>query len=378
MPAPTSGPDAAQSRGRVGLEIVVDGSGLERPRAGVGVYTTQILHAMAVDRPDCKLTVFGPRGAFMHVPNTTYRLLPTTRLLGRHLEWPAMIRRLKPNAYFGPAGALPLGNVRCPSVITVHDLAIYRNPRWFPGGQPLSTRLVVPRSVLRADVVIAVSESTARDVVEFFGIDRRRIEVVPHGVSARFRPMARDELEEARARLRVPERFILFVGTVEPRKNLETLLEAWAMMRDRPDLVVVGGWGWRFEPIRAQMQRLGAGLHHIEGLDPSDLPAVYNLALALAHPAWYEGFGLPPLEAMACGTPVVVSDRSSLPEVVGEAGIIVPADNAEAWRRALETVVGDTALAAGLRRRGILRAAEFSWGRSAELTWRAIDSVVKR
>jgi len=361
-----------------GLQVVVDGSGLERPRAGVGVYTTQVLRAMAVDRPDCRLVVFGPRGAFVHVPNTTYRLMPSTRFIGRHVSWPAMIRRLKPNAYFGPAGALPLGDVGCPSVITVHDLAIYRNRRWFPGGQPLSTRFVVPRSVLRADVVIAVSESTARDIVEFFEIDRRRIEVVPHGVSRRFRPLATDELEDARARLGVPERYILFVGTVEPRKNLETLLDAWVLMRDRPDLVVVGSWGWRYETIRTKMERLGPRLHHLESVDPEELPAIYNLARALAHPAWYEGFGLPPLEAMACGTPVVVADTSSLPEVVGDAGMVVPAGDVEAWRKALERVLDDTDLAADLRHRGILRAAQFSWERAGRLTWRAIDDAMGR
>lgn len=360
-----------------GLQIVVDGSGLERPRAGVGVYTSQILHAMAVDRPDCRLTVYGPRRAFVYVPNTTYRLMPQTRLVGRHLQWPAMIRRLKPNAYFGPAGALPLSGIGVPAVITVHDLAIYRNSRWFPGGQPLSTRLIVPRSVLRADVVIAVSESTARDVVEFFGIDRKRVQVVQHGVSPRFRPMGRDELAEARARLGLPERFILFVGTVEPRKNLETLLDAWVLMRDRPDLVVVGSWGWRYGSIREKMERLGPRLHHLEAVDPDELPAIYNLARVLAHPAWYEGFGLPPLEAMASGTPVVVSDTSSLPEVVGDAGMAVPAGDVDAWRKALESVVGDVDLAAGMRHRGILRAAQFSWERAAHLTWRAIDDSIR-
>jgi len=359
-----------------GLQIVVDGSGLDRPWAGVGIYTSQILHAMAVDRPDCRLTVFGPRRAFMYVPNTTYRLMPHMRLVGRHLQWPAMIRRLKPHAYFGPAGALPLGPVGCPSAITVHDLAIYRNPRWFPGRQPLSTRLVVPRSVLRADVVIAVSENTAKDVVEFFGIDRNRIEVVPHGVSAKFRPMGRDELDDARDRLGLPDRFILFVGTVEPRKNLETLLDAWVLMRDRPDLVVVGSWGWRYESIREKMDRLGPRLHHLQSVDPEELPAIYNLARVLAHPAWYEGFGLPPLEAMASGTPVVVSDTSSLPEVVGGAGMVVPAGDVEAWRKALEIVVSDVDLAADMRHRGILRAAQFSWERAAHLTWRAIDDAI--
>jgi len=110
------------------------------------------------------------------------------------------------------------------------------------------------------------------------------------------------------------------------------------------------------------------------GLNPV---AIYNLALVLAHPAWYEGFGLPPLEAMACGTPVVVSDSSSLPEVVDDAGLIVPAGNPDAWRKALEKVLEDTELAADLRRKGILRAAEFSWRRSAEMTWRVIDETLQ-
>jgi glycosyltransferase involved in cell wall biosynthesis len=331
---------------------------------------------MAVDRPDCEMTVFGPPGGFAYVPDATYRLLPETRLVGRHLRWPAMMRGLRPDAYFGPVGAMPLGRVGSPAVITVHDLAIYRNPAWFPGRQPLSTRLVVPRSVLRADVVIAVSENTARDVVDIFGVDRGRIEVVPHGVSPRMRTMSAEDLAQWRARLNLPERFILFVGTVEPRKNLPTLLEAWATMRDRPDLVVVGSWGWLYEPIKEMMSRLGPRLHHLDSVDPADLPAIYNLARILAHPAWYEGFGFPPLEAMACGTPVVVSDRSSLPEVVGDAAIVVPADQPQAWRKELERVLGDTQLAADLRHRGILRAAEFSWARAAQRTWGAIDRAI--
>ncbi len=371
-------PHQPRGRGGVGLKVVVDGSGLQLPRAGVGVYTTQILHAMSVERPDCRLTIFGPPGAFMHVAHSAYRPLPRARLIGRHLQWPARIRQLKPDAYFGPAGALPLGDVGCPSVITIHDLAIYRNRKWFPARQPLSTRWIVPRSVLRADVVIAVSESTAADIVDIFGIPRSRIEVVPHGVATSFTPMGTEDLAAARARLGLPDRFILCVGTIQPRKNLETLLEAWAMMRDRPDLVVVGAWGWQYESVRERMGRLGPGLHHIEGLDPADLPAVYNLARVLAHPAWYEGFGLPPLEAMACGTPVVVSDRSSLPEVVGDAGIVVAADQPEAWRKALERVLDDAELAADLRHRGILRAAQFSWSRAAGLTWRAIDHAIAK
>lgn len=331
---------------------------------------------MSVDRPDCRLIVFGPRRGATYVPSSDYRLLPQTRLIGRHLQWPAQIRRMKADVYFGPAGALPLGPIHVPSAITVHDLAIYQNPRWFPPRQPLSTRVVVPRSVMGADVVIAVSENTAKDIAEHFGLDRARIHVVPHGVSSKMRPMATDEKAAARARLGLPERFILFVSTVEPRKNLETLIDAWVLMRDRPDLVVVGSWGWRYEAIRDKMARLGPRVHHLDSVDLDELPAIYNLARVLAHPAWYEGFGLPPLEAMACGTPVVVSDRSSLPEVVGDAGLVVPAGDSEAWRKALERVLDDTDLASELRHKGILRAAQFSWERAARLTWRALDEAI--
>jgi glycosyltransferase involved in cell wall biosynthesis len=334
---------------------------------------------MAIDRPDCRFTVYLPSDVIASdpAPGIAYRPLPSARFIGRHVLWPARIRRLKPDAYFGPVGALPLRDVGCPAAITVHDLAIYRNPSWFPGRQLLSTRWVVPRSLQRADVIIAVSRNTARDIQELFGVSEQRIDVVPHGVSAAYRPMSGEDLAAARKRLKLPERFILFVGTIEPRKNLATLLEAWAMMSDRPDLVIVGEWGWLYESIRERMGRLGPGLHHLEGLDPVELPAVYNLARVLAHPAWYEGFGLPPLEAMACGTPVVVSDRASLPEVVADAGLVVAADDPNAWRKALEKVVGDTELAADLRRRGILRAAEFSWARAAHQTWRAVDRAIE-
>jgi glycosyltransferase involved in cell wall biosynthesis len=362
-----------------GLHLAVDGYGLARPRAGIGVYTREILRAMSVERPDCRFTVYLPPDAAapsLH-PAVRYRPLPSLPFVGRHVQWPARIRRLAPDAYFGPASVLPLGSVGCPSVITIHDLAIYLNPGWFPGRQPLSTRLVVPRSLARADVIVAVSNNTADDIKELFGVPASRISVVPHGISHVFRSMSREDLDSARARLQLPERFILFVGTIEPRKNLTTLLEAWAMMRDRPDLVIVGDWGWLYEPIRERLARLGPSVHHIEGLDPLELPAVYNLARVLAHPAWYEGFGFPPLEAMACGTPVVVSDRASLPEVVGDAGLIAAADDPDAWRKALEKVVGDSDLAADLKRRGILRAAQFSWSRSADLTWRAIDRAVR-
>ncbi len=355
----------------------MDGHGLIRPQAGIGTYTREVLAAMLGRRPQDRLTVYLPPGAVqpLNHPHLAWREIPATRFAGRHLQWPGRIRRLGAAAFFGPAGQLPLGSVGCPAAITIHDLAIYRNPAWFPGRQPLSTRVLVPRSIRRADSLIAVSQNTAGDLMEMFGIPSERITVIPHGVSRAFRPMDPDQLAAARARLGLPKRFVLFVGTIEPRKNLLTLLEAWAMLPQRPPLVVAGGWGWRYEEIQARLERLGDGVRLLGGVQPEDLPALYNLATCLAHPAWYEGFGLTPLEAMACGIPVIASSTSSLPEVVGDAGILVDPADASAWTRALARVLGDPDAAADMRRRGIVRAAEFTWERTAEATWRVIESL---
>ncbi|HZV48572.1 MAG TPA: glycosyltransferase family 1 protein [Candidatus Dormibacteraeota bacterium] len=360
-----------------GLHVVADGSGLSRPLAGIGTYTVEILRALAAEGPGNRFTVYTSADVSLGHPALATRRPPTLRLVGRHLLWPARLRRLGADLYFGPAGQLPLGEVGMPAVLTAHDMAIYRHPEWFPGGQTLAVRVTVPRSMRRAAVVIAVSASTARDVAELFGLGPERLEVIPEGVAGRYRPLSPVRLEAARSRFRLPDRFILFVSTIEPRKNLDTLLEAWSRMPDRPPLVVAGGWGWRCEAVRARMERMGPDLVMLGPVPPGDLPGLYNLATCLAHPAWYEGFGLTPLEAMACGTPVVASRSSSLPEVVGEAGLLVDPEDVEGWTEALGRVCGDADLHATLRRRGLLRAAEFTWERAARRTWRVFERVVR-
>jgi glycosyltransferase involved in cell wall biosynthesis len=360
----------------VTVHLAVDGSGLARPRAGVGVYTAEILRALAAERPDSRFTVYTDARPALDDPAFAFERPPAARLVGRHLLWPARLRRLGAQLYFGPAGQLPLGDVGLPAVLTAHDMAIYRHPEWFPGGQALSTRLVVPRSMRRADVIVAVSASTARDVAELFGVEERRLEVVPEGVSGRFQQLPRERLEDLRRRLDLPPRFVLFVGTIEPRKNLPTLLDAWNRMRDRLPLVVAGTWGWRCEDVRDRLERLAPeGVRALGAIAGEDLPGLYNLAACLAHPAWYEGFGLTPLEAMACGAPVVASAVSSLPEVVGDAGLLVDPADVEGWTTALERVCGDAEEAETLRRRGLERAAEFTWARAAQRTWSVIDRV---
>ena len=150
-----------------GLHIAVDGSGLARPLAGVGTYTVEILRALTAQGPGNRFTVYAPGDPPIDSPAVAFRRPPAVRLIGRHLLWPMRLRRLGAHLYFGPAGVLPLGDVGMPAVLTAHDMAIYRHPEWFPGGQALATRLVVPRSMRRADAIVAVSASTATDVAAF-------------------------------------------------------------------------------------------------------------------------------------------------------------------------------------------------------------------
>ena len=360
------------------IHIVADGSGLARPLAGVGSYTRQVLRAMAGRRPGARLTVYVPDGADLGMAGPALRRLPALPLIGRHALFPIALRGSGAELYLGCAGQLPLGGTGMPSIVTAHDMAIYRHPEWFPSGQWLSVRLVVPRSMRKADAVLAVSASTAREVADLFDVPEERIHVVPLGAGDACRPLPSPALEEVRRRLGLPERFLLFLSTIEPRKNLVTLLDAWEGLGREPDLVVAGGWGWHSDTLRVRLERAGARLRLLGPVAPSDLPGVLNLATCLAHPAWYEGFGLPPLEAMACGTPVVVSNAASLPEVVGDAAVMVDPGDVAGWTEALGRVLEDGSLRRDLRARGLRRAAELTWDRTAAGTWRVIDAVLGR
>jgi glycosyltransferase involved in cell wall biosynthesis len=342
------------------LHVVVDGTALAAPHAGIGTYTREILAVLA---GRARFTVYG----------AGHREIPGPRFLGRHFVWPSRIRRQAPDVFFGPMGQLPLGGIGCPSVLTIHDLAIYIRPQWFPPGQPLSTRLVVPRSIERATSLIAVSRNTARDLASLFDRQLNEITVIHEGVSPAFHPLPVEQLPAFRRRFELPERFILFVGSIEPRKNLTTLLRAWAALPDRPDLVIAGAWGWKYEPIQEQIEQLGTGVRLLGPVAPADLPGLYNVATVLAHPAHYEGFGLTPLESMACGTPVVCSNAASLPEVVGDAALLVDPADVEGWTAALERVLHDPGVASDFRRKGVVRAAEFTWEKAGARTWRVLE-----
>jgi glycosyltransferase involved in cell wall biosynthesis len=228
--------------------------------------------------------------------------------------------------------------------------------------------------VRRAARVIAVSEHTRRDVLDLLDADPGRVTVVMEAPGATYAPRRRAAFLAAARRLRIdPDTpYVLFVGTLEPRKNLPLLLEAFARVRKsvRARLVIAGAPGWLDADIRATHERLGLGddAHFLGKLEEDDLAVLYSHAAVLACPSLFEGFGLVPLEAMACGAPVVCSNAGPLPEVVGDAALLLPPDDPGPWAETIERVLSSPPLAADLRARGLTRAAGFSWVRTAEQT----------
>ena len=260
-----------------------------------------------------------------------------------------------------------------PTVVTVHDIAYERFPEHYPRGQRQYLSAMTRISTRRAKRVIAVSEATARDLVEVYDVRRDRIDVIPNGVEHRFRPHAAEELAAFKLKNGLPEHFLLFVGTLQPRKNLDGLLRAYALIADRIDwpLVVIGGAGWLYSPIQRLVKRLGIGnrVRFTGYVLPEDLPGWYAAAEIFVLPSHYEGFGLPVVEAMASGTPVITSSTSSLPEVAGGCAILANPSSPGAIAGAILKLAEEPERRRELSGLGVRRAQQFTWRRAAEATY---------
>jgi glycosyltransferase involved in cell wall biosynthesis len=260
-----------------------------------------------------------------------------------------------------------------PMVVTIYDLSFYHYPERLPRSRRVYLQRMTAWTCERAQRVIAISQSTARDVAATFGMPMDRIDVAPPGCDfTRFRPLPLDEVARFRHEAGLPERFWLFIGTLEPRKNLVRLLEAYAALPEsaRLPLVIAGGKGWDYEPIFDAVERyhLGEQVRFPGFISSEALPLWYNAAEAFVYPSVFEGFGIPVLEAMACGTPVITSNATSLPEVAGDAGICLPPEDVSAWSNALRRASKDAQWRAEARERGLEQAGRFTWRATAALT----------
>ena len=295
---------------------------------------------------------------------------PIARIIWEQVVLPIEVRRLRADLIHCPGYAYPLVDGR-KSVVTFHDLSYFVLPEAFERPNRLYLTAFSRLSAARASRFIAVSEATRRDMVKYLGIGQERIDVIYNGVDRRFQPSDYpDRVRSFRESKGLPEEFILFLGTMEPRKNLPHLLRAYALARRRgltAPLVIAGGVGWGDLRLQALIDVLDLrGSVRLAGFVGMDEQVMwYNAATLFAYPSLYEGFGLPVLEAMACGTPVVTSNQSSLPEVVGSAGVTVAPDDTQSLAEALFSLMRNEAERAALSARGIAQARTFTWERSA-------------
>lgn len=270
---------------------------------------------------------------------------------------------------------------RIPTVLTVHDLIFERMPEHHKAMNYRYLKAAMPLYCRRADAIIAISAHTRDDLVALYGLDPAKITVVPEAAAAHFYPRPPEDVEAARLRYGVHERYAISVGTIEPRKNLPALLEACRPLFDEgllEALLIVGNKGWLYEGF---YRAVAAYPHRARVLLPGyvadeDLPALYTGAAVTVQPSLYEGFGLPVLEAMACGSPVCASRSTSLPEVGGDAARYFDPKSTEEMSDVIRRVLEDEALAEAMRRAGLERAAGFTWRRTAEETAAVYDRVL--
>lgn len=356
--------------------------------AGINWYIYHLLQNLPTV-PDLKFTVFlsesRARNEFGRLSIAQSRWptrRPMVRILWEQFIQPAALRREHVGLLHALAFAGPVA-ISIPWVATIYDLSFVRYPQSFNTLNRSYLTWAVRDSLRRAKRIIAISESTKRDLIELFGAKPDQIAVIHCGTDLNSIQRASPiEIETLRARRHLPEEMILHVGTIEPRKNLVRLIHAFALAKRIAhiphSLVLIGARGWRYTQVDQALEQEGIAESVIfAGYIPQDeLPLWYQAAQLFVYPSMYEGFGLPPLDAMACGLPVVTSNAASIPEVVGDAAIQVPPEDVQAIADAIIRVVTDAALREQMTHRSILQAARFTWKKTAAETVSVYRSVL--
>jgi glycosyltransferase involved in cell wall biosynthesis len=361
------------------MRIAINTLAMKRELYGVGNYIKNLVWALSgIDREN-EYVLFASADNACHLKglgeNFCIEFAPSNRML--RLPWeqsilPLRLKQKQIDVYHGATFVTPLLKT-CGHVVSIHDMTFHLVPERHSLYKRLYFRSMIPAAVLRSDKVIAISESAKRDLLRFVTTDEGKINVIHHGVERRFQPVReKGRLDNIREKYGLGRRFILFVGLIEPRKNLENLVDAYVSsgLGEDFDLVLAGNLGWGYSGL---LRKIGSSQFreriHLPGyIADADLPGLFSMAVAFVYPSVYEGFGLPVLEAMACGTPVITSQISSLPEVVGDAAILVDPSDPKALASALQIVLADEHLRKSLSERGIQRAQLFTWEKAAQKT----------
>ncbi len=365
------------------MHIAIDAHAVGTGLAGNETYAANLVEALAeIDRENRYTLYVTRREAEERFrgrwPNFgVQRTLPHSPLVRIPLTLSFELRRRPVDLLHVQYTAPPLAP--CPVVATIHDLAFEHIPETFKRRSWMQMRLTVRRTARTAAHIITVSEYSRRDIIETYGVAPERVTVTPEAAAPHFRPASAEETARVRRKYGLEGEYVLAVGSIQPRKNLVRLLRAYADLRraraqDKlPKLVLVGKKAWLYGETLRAVERENLRDHTIfTGYVPTaDLPALYSAALCFVYPSYFEGFGLPPLEAMQCGTPVLTGNLTSLPEVVGDAGLSVNPFDESALAAALARLIDDPELRSTLRLKGFERARTFNWRETARMTLQA-------
>jgi glycosyltransferase involved in cell wall biosynthesis len=305
---------------------------------------------------------------------------PTRRILWEQTAFARQLRQLKPDLLHGMAYAVPVG-WSGPSVVTVYDLSFLLFPRAFKVANRIYLAATTRATARRARRVLTISEYARRDIVRLLNVPEECVDVTYPAVEDRYRRLPEDEVKAFRQARGLPETFVFALGTLEPRKNLVGLLQAFARLpKPRPALYVAGGSGWHVSPIFDTVRQLQIvdQVHFLGFVPEEELPLWYNAAQVFAFPSLYEGFGLPVLEAMACGAPVITSTAASLPEVGGKAALLVPPQDSDRIAQEMARVLDDPQLRLELRAAGRIQASRFSWRAMTDRTVASYNLAARR
>jgi glycosyltransferase involved in cell wall biosynthesis len=372
------------------MRIAFDATSIPPQMAGAGVYTDNLIRALARVDDENEYVVFSRTDAFdglerarppfrvVHVGATSR----ATRLLWEQLVLPAQLRSLGVDVLHSPHHTTPLLVAGCRRVVTFHDVTFFILPDRYPRRRRIYFQRVSWASAKVADKLVCPSRAVQDDICRILHTCPEKVRAIAEAAAPAYRQLDDPaRLEAVRGRYSLPERFVLSVGSLEPGKNRMTLLKAFAELRRRgvvQKLVVAGQRAWRFDADLGLAEELGLKDQVIFTgyVAAEDMPALYNAADLFVFPSLYEGFGLPVVEAMACGVPVVASNVSSIPEVAGDAALLVdPRDNS-ALCDAMERALKDGELRSSLRQRGLEQAATFSWEKAARETLEVYREVV--
>lgn len=360
------------------MRIAFDGTMLTPGRTGVGYYTEHLLQHLAreVESTGDELVVISNQRVDTQMP-----LPPHVRVHDGHrfpirIGWMQLraaraLEALAPDVAHFTNGMVPVGTP-VSTVVTIHDMSLRLYPQCHPVRRLLLNRPLMHVAIRRASAIVTVSHSTRRDLLRLHRLAPDRVSVVHEAASPAFRPISdRARLASIRAKYRLPDRFILYVGTIEPRKNLARLVDAFARARTAGiphELVCVGPYGWSSRDLVGRIEQLGLSRHvHFTGYVPfEDLPVIYNLGELFVFPSLYEGFGLPVVEAMASGTPVLTANTSSLVEIAGDGAETVDPMNTDALAEAIYGLLTDEPRRRDLAERGWQRSRAFSWSQTAK------------